>query len=222
MIPYLIFLLLSSAAHRVTCEEHSVHAFYYLWYGNITCDGKWKHWDHKVLPHWRKFTNAKYRQIIGQGHHPPELLHSPFYPTRGPYSSQDPATIASHFHEMRAAGISVAVVSWWGQKSRLESTDSQGVSTDALIPTVLAIAATIDGLSIAFHLEPYPGRTAESTYEDLLYIHDTYGSSKALYRISGKLVFYVYDSYHIPYQDWAEYFSTRGLHLSPRHLTILR
>jgi glycoprotein endo-alpha-1,2-mannosidase len=205
----LVFLLFLDSVLIGSCER-SVHAFYYLWYGNLTSDGRWKHWDHKVLPHWQPNKNAKYPQI-GQEHHPPESIHSSFYPVRGTYSSRDPSTLSSHFREMRAAGISVAVVSWWGQKSRSESHDSQGVSTDSLIPAVLAAAATIDGLTIAFHMEPYPGRTAESTYEDLLYIHDTYGSSKALYRIKNKLVFYIYDSYHIHHTDWAQYFTSRGL-----------
>jgi hypothetical protein len=84
------------------------------------------------------------------------------------------------------AGIDIAAVSWWGQASRAAAADSQGVSTDGLIPTVLAAAEAVAAdpvdprpIKIAFHLEPYPGRTAASVREDLAYIHARYGASPA-------------------------------------------
>lgn len=77
-------------------------------------------------------------------------------------------------------------VSWWGQASRASAADSQGVSTDSLIPTVLAAAEAVASnasdprpIKIAFHLEPYPGRTAASVREDLEYITSKYGASPA-------------------------------------------
>jgi glycoprotein endo-alpha-1,2-mannosidase len=208
LVEVMILLILLHAVGLVAATS-DVHAFYYLWYGNLSFDGRWKHWDHEILPHWQSSVNQDYPQI-GQRHHPPASLHSPFYPLRGPYSSSDPFTISSHFHEMREAGIGVVVLSWWGQRSRSESRDTQGVSTDELIPTILATASTVDGISIAFHLEPYPGRTAKSTAEDLRYLHENYGSSEALYRINGKMVFYIYDSYHISSSSWAQYFTPQG------------
>ena len=32
--------------------DATVFAFYYLWYGNPSTDGRWLHWNHSVLPHW--------------------------------------------------------------------------------------------------------------------------------------------------------------------------
>lgn len=84
------------------------------------------------------------------------------------------------------AGIDIASVSWWGQASRASAADSQGVSTDCLVPTVLAAAEALASdpktprpIHIAFHLEPYPGRSAASVREDLAYIKAQYGGSSA-------------------------------------------
>jgi glycoprotein endo-alpha-1,2-mannosidase len=110
------------------------------------------------------------------------------------------------------------------------------VSTDALLPGLLE-AAEAEGLAISFHLEPYPGRSAASMREDLLYLMDRVGASPAVLRVGGGRgssgdnnsssnssdgsssgdgpsssssipkqglpAFFVYDSYHIPPQDWA-------------------
>ncbi|CAJ1354732.1 unnamed protein product, partial [Effrenium voratum] len=62
----------------------AVHAAFYLWYGNPETDGRWLHWDHKVLPHWDKEVDAKHRKFNWR---PPEEPHSPFYPERGTYRS---------------------------------------------------------------------------------------------------------------------------------------
>ena len=64
---------------------------------------------------------------------------------------------------------------------------------------------------IAFHLEPYPGRSAESVRQDVMYILDKFAGHPALLRAPSKRqphmdalpVFYVYDSYHIHPSQWA-------------------
>lgn len=77
---------------------------------------------------------------------------------------------------------------------------------------------------MAFHLEPYEGRTAQSVVEDVKYLTDKYGSHPAVLRTkkvilmsdnaatmhdpSGKPLFFVYDSYHIPASDWAAVLAT--------------
>jgi glycoprotein endo-alpha-1,2-mannosidase len=35
-----------------------VHAFFYLWYGTPSIDGRWSHWNHSILPHWAPATRA--------------------------------------------------------------------------------------------------------------------------------------------------------------------
>jgi glycoprotein endo-alpha-1,2-mannosidase len=63
---------------------------------------------------------------------------------------------------------------------------------------------------IAVHLEPYPGRSVFSIRQDLEYLHARHGRSRALYRINGKPVFYVYDSYHIEAQQWRRLLALGG------------
>ena len=206
----LIFFLIVFLNCFVTISSNkSVHIFSYLWYGNISFDEKWKHWDHEVLPHWISSINKQYLKI-GTHHNPPQSIHSPYYPLLGTYSSSDPATILSHFNQIKDVNINVIVVSWWGQKSRKSSTDTQGVNTDELIPILLRKALEVEGIKIAFHLEPYPGRSASSTYEDIIYIYENYGSMDSIYRINNKIAFYIYDSYHISSNDWAQYFTIQG------------
>jgi len=35
---------------------------YYLWYGTPAIDGRWMHWNHSVLPHWRADVQRKFPQ----------------------------------------------------------------------------------------------------------------------------------------------------------------
>lgn len=48
-------------------------------------------------------------------------------------------------------------MSWWGPEWRQESHDTQGVSTDQVLPHVVAQVEQQQHLRIAFHLEPYQG-----------------------------------------------------------------
>jgi len=156
-----------------------------------------------VLPHWEKRINEKFSDVVGKRHTPPANIHSPYYPQLGPYSSKDPAVISAHFKEMARIGIDVAVVSWWGQEGNKASTDTQGVATDAVFSTLLR---TLDDeqspVKVAIHLEPYPSRNITSIRSDLAYIYRRYGHHKSLFRVNGKLLFYVYDSYHIRPHEW--------------------
>ena len=189
--------------------------FYYLWYGNPEHNGQWQHWDHEVLPHWTEAENQRYPRI-GSRHSPPDFLHSPYYPQRGPYSSTDDALLDEHMAEIKGLGNDpVVVLSWWGQASREGTSDTQGVQTDHRVAAALAAAARAK-VSVAWHLEPYPGRTAASVVEDTYYIQAKYGcdtcgeGARAILRVperggEGKehMVFFVYDSYHVPPGDWS-------------------
>lgn len=185
--------------------EHRTMAFVYLWYGNPEHDGDYKHWNHEVLPHWQEHVSRQYPQV-GRRFQPPGELHSPFYPLRGPYSSADQQLLVEQFQEMKAAGIGVAVVSWWGPAWRNGTHDTQGVSTDDRLPTLLAAAARA-GIAVAFHLEPYPGRSADTVREDLQYLvrRPEVAASPAVLRLGPHRLplYFVYDSYHIPPADWA-------------------
>jgi len=178
-----------------------VSAFFYLWYAIPVHDGFFNHWNHTVLPHWTPAVNEKYKQQIGKsfdaenGEH-----HSRHFPRRGLYSSSDTDTLKSQFREMLAVGINVAVVSWWG-RPEITGGDSQGTSTDEKMAGMLS-AAEETGMKIAFHLEPYEGRSAQSFSDDVYYIIDKYGGSQSLHRIDGRVKFWIYDSYHISASDW--------------------
>lgn len=180
-----------------------VVAFYYLWYGTPDVDGRWLHWDHTVLPHW----NPKWRERFphGQPHSPPDAPHAPFQPALGPYSSRNVTVLSTHMAALSGAGVDAVAISWTGREGGATS-DTQGVYTDALVPLVLS-AALAHGMRVAFHLEPYPGRTAASLREDVFYLTDTYASGaagEALLRDErGRAVYFVYDAYHIPMDDWA-------------------
>lgn len=188
-----------------------VAAFYYLWYGTPEVDGRWLHWDHEVLPHWRENVRAQYPEA----HFVPPLdIHAPFYPARGPYSSRNATVVREHMSEMVDAGISVVVVSWWGRPDFPGTHDTQGVQTDALVAQVLDEAAAA-GLGVAFHLEPYHGRSHLTVRDDVVYLIDKYGSHPGLLRSVGDQapglpVFYVYDSYHTQPAQWAQVLGDSG------------
>lgn len=190
-----------------SAQSEAASAFYYLWYGNPEHDGRFMHWSHSVLPHW---TEEVRRQYPNASFIAPDDIHAPFYPERGLYSSSDPTVLLAHMRQLKSAGIGVAVASWWGRPG-VSAGDSQGIITDAIFPALLEAALTA-GVQVAFHLEPYAGRSAASIRDDVAYVISQYGSHPALFRLrrqrsdsSGAClpVFYVYDSYHIPARDWA-------------------
>ncbi len=131
-----------------------VTAFYYFWYGTPQQDGQWRHRNQN-------------------GHKPPDDIASIYYPERGPYSSRDPAILAEQMAELSKARIAVIAVSWWGQ----------GGWEDQALSDLFAAASTA-GIKIAFHIEPYTGRTAQSVVADIRYLLTAWGSSPALYRVS--------------------------------------
>lgn len=101
---------------------------------------------------------------------PPEDISSDFYPLLGPYSMSDPEVLAQHFAWLRQAGVGLIISSWWGKYNR----------TDTALPLMLDIADHY-GIKIAFHIEPYSGRSAANLMRDIHYIYDQYGSHPAFY-----------------------------------------
>jgi len=114
--------------------------FFYPWYSNPAHDGLYRGWDK-----------------AGAGL--PLDVATPFYPLRGVYSSGDPRILAAQMHDLRRARVDEVVSSWWGQGS-IEDERLAGIRA----------AAKREGLVTAVQLEPYPGRTIESTEADLQYL----------------------------------------------------
>jgi hypothetical protein len=150
-----------------------VHLFYYPWYGSPAVAGAYRHWQQG-------------------GHTPPDDVGADYYPVLGAYDSGDPAVLAQHLQWVRRSGAGTIVLSWWGQ----------GSYEDALAGRVLDAAAAA-GVKVAWHLEPYAGRTAASTAADVAYLVDRYGTHPAFYRDArhgNRPAFYVFDSLSVA--DW--------------------
>jgi glycoprotein endo-alpha-1,2-mannosidase len=161
--PFVLCVLLALLLPAAaSAADVRVSAFYYPWYGTSSRDGAFQHWAQR-------------------GHAPPDDIASAYYPARGLYSSSDQLVISAQMDEIRAAGIDEIAVSWWGR----------GSAEDARLPTVVA-AARVDGIAVAAHLEPYPGRTVATTVDDLNYL-----------RSYGIQTFYVYRALDLPVADWA-------------------
>jgi glycoprotein endo-alpha-1,2-mannosidase len=110
------------------------------------------------------------------------VLSTPYFPARGLYSSSNAKIVDAQMREISAAGVGTVVVSWWGV----------GSPEDERLPVVAAAAERYE-LDVAIHLEPYAGRTPESTAEDIELLADT-----------GVEDFYLYDADRDPALEWAE------------------
>ncbi len=122
-----------------------VAIFYYPWYSTPAKDGRWAHWyvEHDGTP----------------------VLSTPYFPSRGLYSSSNAKIVASQMREIATAGVGTLVVSWWGFDSP---------EHDRLL--LVEQAATRRGLDIALHIEPYRGRTPARAAEDIARLHEERGS----------------------------------------------
>ena len=182
---FLVGLALIHSSSQAQSLSEKVHVHYYGWYGNPETDDHWSHWDHVIT--------SRSGPSPGR-HHPPDEIGSPFYPKIGLYSSQDPQTIQAHLEMIAQAGIGVINFSWWGP----------GDANDRAAE-ILMREAEKKGMKVNFHIEPYPGRSAATVREHLGYLIGKFGDSSAFYRDEergGLPMFFVYDSYLIPAEDW--------------------
>jgi hypothetical protein len=150
-----------------------VQLFYYAWYGNPSVYGSWVHWPQGSTT-------------------PPNSISANFYPQLGAYDSGDPAALDQHMRWVQQTGAGVIIYSWWGQ----------GSYEDRLVRKTMD-AANQYGIKVAWHIEPYGGRTAQSTVNDINYIHQQYGSHPAFYRDAAhgnRAPFYIF--YSLQAADW--------------------
>jgi hypothetical protein len=140
--------------------SYRVAAFYYPWYGDPDSYGEWWHWTDP------------------RGGDAPADIASDYYPSLGAYSAIDPIVVAQHFAWLREAGVGVIVSSWWGR-------GAQGVREDEAVPVLLDLAERY-GIGVAFHIEPYAGRTADSVVEDVKYLYAKYGDHPAFFRSTAR------------------------------------
>lgn len=167
-------------------------AFYYPWYGNPATDGRYANWNHPVA-----VRNEPPRAFPGG-----DDIGSNFFPATGCYSVNDPAAVRQHMRQLRQAGVGVICASWWGRDT----------FTDRALPGLLK-AAEEAGLRVNFHIEPFPGRSAQSVRDALVYLVERFGKSPACHRLpshGNRPVMFVYDSYLTPAKDWATILTRDG------------
>jgi hypothetical protein len=140
-----------------------VAIFYYPWYSNPAKDGDWAHWyvEHDGAP----------------------ILSTPYFPSRGLYSSSNVKIVAGQMREIAAAGVGTLVVSWWG----FDSPENDRLD-------LVAQLASVQGLDVAVHIEPYRGRTPVHAADDIERLHEERGITD----------FYVYDADRDPASEWAD------------------
>lgn len=173
-------------------SDKQVFCFYYNWYGNPKHDGSYIHWAHGII----NPGIADTAKITGG-----DNIASNFYPALGAYSSHDASVVRQHMKMMRKAGIDIVVVTWW----------NKGDFMDRSIPLILNEAAK-NKLKVAFHIEPFAGRNAQTTKDAIQYIVDTYGLHPAFYRSAthgNKPFFFIYDSYLTPDKEWTSIRNTQ-------------
>jgi glycoprotein endo-alpha-1,2-mannosidase len=154
---------LPAAGADSTSGTERAAIFYYPWYSTPMRDGRWAHWyvEHDGTP----------------------VLSTPYFPTRGLYSSSNVKVVSAQMREIAATGVGTVVVSWWGFDSP---------EHDRLL--LVEEAAEQHGLEIAIHLEPYRGRTPARAAEDITRLREERGFSD----------FYLYDADRDPAAAWAE------------------
>lgn len=188
----ILFLMSCAEKNKI---NYDIHTFYYGWYGNEETDGSLRHWNHDILPHWNNKSWDNKTAYRGG-----DDIGANFYPFLSSYSNNDTVIVKKHIEMIQEAGVGVICLSWWGK----------GSYEDNNVSMIMDLADK-KNIKVNFHLEPLKNRTAESTMEMVRYLISKYGEHNAFYRINGKPLFYVYDSYIIPKDEWSKVLTTGSI-----------
>ena len=142
-------------------RTREVLTFYYPWYANPVTSGRWLHWQ-------------------GPNGEAPRQSPTVHHPSLGLYDSHDPAIAKAHAALMRRAGITAAVISWFGPDS----------FEDQALPTLLD-ALHAQGIKATVYLERQPDGAAGAT-RDIAYLTRRYLSHPAWLHTDGRPVFFLY------------------------------
>lgn len=161
---------IAATPHRYTRE---VLAFYYPWYGNPTISGRWFHWR-------------------GPRDEAPRQSPTLNLPVLGLYDSHDPAVIARHVAQAKAAGITALIVSWWGV----------GSFEDRALSSILDAAGEA-GLRVTVYLEQQKDGAAGAA-RDIAYLVGSHGSHRAWLQVRQRPVLFLYLQAlrDLPAKDW--------------------
>lgn len=197
-IPLLFLLALYACQSNKQADNkpklnYDTFCFYYNWYGSKQFDGRPAHWAHPVMKWGTSDTVTK--GFIPGG----DNISSNFFPQLGAYSSSDPKVVRKHMDMIAQARIGVIVITWWND-------DDIGRKC---VPLILDEAAK-KGIKVCFHIEPFQGRTPETTRKTMAFLIEKFGKHPAFYRKKEKPLFFVYDSYLTPAEDWQRILSKQG------------
>ena len=130
-----------------------------------------------------------------------------FYPQSGEYSSADPVVIDKHLSQIASAGIGVIAVTWLGKDDY----------TYRSVRPILDAAQRYH-VKVCFQIEPVVRKTIFTTKDAIAFLIDQFGHHPAFYRneVTGRPIFFIYDSYMIPANHWAQILSD-SVHYSIRH-----
>ena len=138
-----------------------VLTFYYPWYSNPATSGRWAHWQ-------------------GPNGEAPRQSPTVDHPTLGLYDSHDPAIVAAHARELKAAGVTGVIVSWWGR----------GSFEDAALPRILDTMHA-QGIATTIYLEQQkagePGAAG-----DIAHVLDHYAGHPGWLRVGDRPVLFLY------------------------------
>lgn len=185
-------VVLRARSQSAYSPESHIFCFYYNWYGSLPINGANSHWAHPVMKSSPADTASGF---IPGG----DNISSNFFPQLGAYSSSDPSVVAAHIKMLKKARIGVLALTWW---------DKADVGLES-VPLIMNEAAKA-GLKVCFHIEPFRGRNAQTTRQNIKTIIEMYGSHPAFYRINAKPLFFVYDSYLTKADEWADLLQPNG------------
>ncbi len=130
--------------------------FLYLWYGNATTDT-----GGLGSPGWNSTSSPGGGSVVDQ-------------PSTGYYVSDSNSTFKTQIGEMQSAGITFAVVSWWGPSS----TGENGAINKATLDLFRYLQATNSHLKVAImvdaYLTPNANLSASQFAQDYAYISSTF------------------------------------------------
>ena len=150
---------------------------YYGWYGEIRNEPTWGAID----------TNKN------------TTTRTARYPTKGAYSSHDPAVLDWQIDQAKSHGVTGFIVSWFGKAERW--------ADDSL--ALLLARAELKNFKVAVYWETQRNTGAlmlPFAVDDLSYVVEHYGKSKAFLKIDGRPVIFAYGrvAYQTPVALWPD------------------
>jgi hypothetical protein len=155
----LVLVLVVAVTAVITVSQHksaiAVGTFLYLWYGDATTGS-----GGLGSPGWNSSSSPGGGSVVD-------------IPSSGYYVSDSDSTFQTQLGEMQGAGISFAVVSWWGPSSAGES----GAINKATLDLFRYLQVAKSGFKVAIMVDAYEGGSnlsASQFAQDYAYISSTF------------------------------------------------